>query len=325
MGDDRPAVYLEGNTVIYRASALGHCLRSLWAARSNMPRKPVPDVIKKAMDEGTDLESHILNLLHDKHNFGFGDGQQFVVELNVGAWNGKTLIVRGAMDEKGYRFLDGDDPIAVDLPVDVKAFSQSGVDDYVLHGLKDYYEWQQSVYAHGYGTSQFYCPIYNKDTGLMVPDSLFPRKPKYSREQIRDRVLLVEELFSAGTIPTDCPADYACQYPYIHDGKETDLLPHLVVPMVAARLRLSEKIRVFDAARKTLDQAIKSKIEQGTSYKFQGWTITVTPNADRFNTTAAKVLLREAGIDYDNDPEFIIPGEGTKVTMTPPRKPKNGI
>ena len=227
--DNRPAVYLEGNTVIYRASALGHCLRMLWAARSGMDARPFPKPIQQAMDEGTELESTILNILHEQYHWGFAySGQQFQIELNCGAWNGKTLIVRGKMDEIRD---DG-------LPVDVKAFSQSSVDRHI----PDYYLWQQSVYTYGMGVDRYYMPIYNKDTGKMVERTLAPMIPKYTREQIRDRVLAVEEAFQSGTMPNDCPAEYGCQYYYLHDQKVIDELPDDAKVLLVARINLSRKI-----------------------------------------------------------------------------------
>jgi hypothetical protein len=313
MPDNRPAVYLEGNTVIYRASALGHCARSLWAARNNMERRSIPDPILKAMNEGTDLEPHILNLLYEDHGFTFGDGQQFQVELNVGAWNGYTLIVRGKMDERGNRY-----GVTIMLPIDVKAFAQSTVDEFRSKGFKAFphYAFQQSVYAHGLDAPAFIMPIYNKDTGKIEEWSLGPIPPIYTRDQIRDRVMEVEEAFHSGTMPDNCPGDYGCQYWYLHDGKDTDDLPDDVVPLIRTRIKLSEKIKTLDGARKKLDEAISLKVNQGVSYYLDDYTITLIANPDKFNTVAAKQILREAEIDYEHDEMFILHGEGTQLRMT---------
>lgn len=303
MQDNRPAVYLEGDTVVYRASALGHCLRSLWAARNAMDAKPFPKAIQDAMDEGTELESHILNLLYEEHHWGFArDGQQFQVELVVGAWNGKTLIVRGKMDERrddGY-------------PVDVKAVSES----FFTHPIPDYYLWQQSVYAIGLGKDRYYMPIYNKDTEKLWDPSLVALVPKYNREQIRDRVLQVEEAFYENKMP-DCTNEYGCPYYYLHEQKPTDVLPEPAVLLVRARIKLSEKIKTLEAARKKLDEAISPKLDQDVTYYLDGYSVVMFLNPARFNTDAAKRLLTEAEVDWKNDPDFWIEGKGTQLRMTP--------
>lgn len=281
----------------------------LWAARSGLEPKPFPTRIQRAMDEGTELESTILEQLYTDHGFSFDyGGQQFQVELVVGAWNGITLIVRGKMDEKAYG-----------RPVDVKAFSQSSVDDYRDNGMPERYKWQQSVYCHGNGSDAFYMPIYNKDTGKIEPWTLEPLQPPYSREQIRDRVLEVEEWIDKGTMPDTCTLEYPCQYYYLHEQVQRDELPTEVEQMVRARIALTRKIETFTNARKTLDNAIKPRLSADGSYTFEGYSVSVVPNARRFNTDAAKGLLTAAEVDWQNDPDFWVPGEGTYLRVTKPK------
>jgi hypothetical protein len=320
MQDNRPAVYLEDtDKVIYRASSLGHCLRELWAARTGLEARPIPETIQKAMDEGTNLESTILDLLYINHNFTFGyNSHQFQVELNVGTWNGKTLIVRGKVDEVGG---PSDTPLM--LPIDVKAFGQSLVDDYRAGGLSAFprYAWQQSVYMEGYGTNTGYMPIYNKDTQKIEPWSLEPIRQIYTREQIRDRVLQVEEYAESGTMPEQCPGTYGCVYYYLHDQKDTETLPENAVQLVTARIKLSNKIKTLDAARKALDGAISPRLQQDITYRIDNYDVIVFANPARFNTAAAKRLLSDAEVEWENDPEFWIPGKGTQIRMTPKKRP----
>lgn len=281
----------------------------LWAARSGLEPKPFPAPIQKAMDEGTELESTILEQLYTDHGFAFDyGGQQFQVELVVGAWNGKTLIVRGKMDEKAFG-----------RPVDVKAMSQSTIDSLRGSSLYRKYEWQQSVYCVGMGADMYYMPIYNKDTGKIEPWSVKPLFPRYSRDDIRDRVMQVEEWNEKGTMPDECPAEYGCQYYYLHDNQQKDELPTEVHQLVRARINLSRKIETLTNARKTLDNVIKPKLNADGSYTFEGYSVSVVPNSRRFNTDAAKGLLTEAEVDWQNDPDFWIPGEGNYLRVTKPK------
>lgn len=325
--DNRPAVYLEGNTAIYRASALGHCIRMLWAARDGMEPRPFPAAIQAAMDKGTELEPIILEKLYTDHDFTFAyGGQQFQVELDVGTWNGIRCVVRGKMDERGHQ---ASNPLYGDLPIDVKAFGQRLVDEYRTKGLNalPHYAWQQSVYGHGSGTTHFLMPIYNKDTEEIEEWSLTPIPVPYSFEAIRNRIMTVEEAVADSKMPEECPADYGCQYYYLHDEKLVDSLPEGAELMLRARINLDNKISGFSKARDTLNEAIRAKLPKDVLYHLDvdgigQYSITVIANPDKFNTAAAKALLTEANVDWQNDPDFIIPGEGVQLRITKPRKGK---
>lgn len=323
--DNRPAVYLEGNTAIYRASATGHCLRMLWAARSGMDARPIPGTIQKAMDQGTALESHILNILFEEYHFDFGyQGQdQFQVELDLGTFNGIRVVARGKVDEIGC-------PLALkqqigDLTIDVKAFGQKLVDEYRTKGILGLprYAWQQSVYTHGFGKTHFYMPIFNKATEKIEPWSLQPIPVPYTYEQIRDRIMTVEEAFHEGKMIEECPAEYGCQYYYLHDQKTVDEIPEDVKLLLVARINLDKKITTLTKAKDTLSNAIKPKLTQDVSYHLgmeDGiYSISVFANPSKFNTAAAKALLTEAKVDWQNDPDFQIPGEGTQLRVNKPK------
>ena len=304
MQDNRPGVYAEGDNIIYRASALGHPLCQLFAARSGLDRRPFPISIQRGMDEGTALEGTILNLLYDRYNFSFAYESQFVVELNVGAWNGKTFIVRGKVDEIG-----SDD--GTRRPIDVKALTQDQIDA----PTPERYLWQQSVYTHGLNADKYYMPIFNKATWEIEDRSLVPLVPKYSREQIRDRIIEVERAFFENEMPP-CPGEFGCQYWYLHEEKPKEELPEKVVAIARARIILNRRINSLTDARKILDGKIKEQLSTDLSYTLDGYTVTVYANPSRFNTKAAQKLLSEADIDWQNDPEFTIPGEGTQVRFT---------
>lgn len=322
--DNRPAVYLEGSTAIYRASSLGHCIRMLWAARTGMDRRPIPQIIQAAMDEGTEMESMILQKLYDEHNFTYGyQGQQFQVELDVGTFNGIRCVVRGKVDEIG-RPADR----AEDLTIDVKKFGKTLVQEYHTKGIMGIprYAWQQSVYAHGYNRTHFYMPIYNKETKEIEPWSLNPLPVPYTFEQIRERVMTVEEAVANGTMPEECPAEFGCQYFYLHDQKTVDHLPEDAQVLLVARINLDNKIATLTKAKDTLNKAIRGKLSTDVQYHLQHddltYTITVIANPDKFNTDAAKALLTEAEVDWQNDPDFWTPGVGTQLRVNKPRAKK---
>lgn len=322
--DNRPAVYLEGNTAIYRASAMGHCVRMLWAARSGMDARPIPEKIKKAMDEGTELEPIILNMLYEDHDFTYGyqgQGSQFQIELDVGTFNGIRCVIRGKVDEIGHQLSN---PLHGDLTIDVKAFKQPLVDEYHTKGIMGIprYAWQQTAYGIGYGKQHFLMPIYNKDTEKIEEWSLEPVPVPLTFEHLRNRVMEVEEAIADGKMPEECPAEFGCQYYYLHDQKVVDELPEDAKVMLVARINLSRKIDTLTSAKKKLDEAIRPKLSQDVAYHLEGHTITVIANPAKFNTNAAKALLTEAAVDWQNDPDFWIPGDGTQLRVNKPKADK---
>jgi hypothetical protein len=319
MPDNRPAVYVEENNVIYRASAIGGCLKALWAARSGLDRQPLPQVVQQGMDEGTALEPVILNLLYEDHGFTFGyQGQQFQVELNLGAWNGKTLIVRGAFDEIGA---PAGQP---HRPIDVKALGEDDVRALRIKGItsKPRYAWQQSVYAHGYGAPAVYMPIFHKGTWKIESWSLQPIPPAYTVDQIRDRVLQVEEAFAEGKMPDQCPADYGCAYPFLHDQNISNELEEAPALLARASIKFAKRIDALTIARKIINDKLKGELSSDVKYTIDGYTVSVFGNPNRFNVDLAKRILTEAEIEWETDPEFWIPGEGTQIRFTPPKKEK---
>lgn len=329
MQDNRPAVYLEGNTVVYRASALGGCQRALWAARNAMDRLPIPDVVKRGMDEGTALEPTILNLLYDKYDWTFADGgKQYIVEMVVGEYNGLTLMVRGKVDDIGCPAIPNlPNSQQNHRPIDVKAFTNDDVEKYRKHGFAAFprYGIQQSIYCIGYEADMFYMPIFNKGTWQIEEFSLAPQRPPYTRADIAERVLAVEIAFATGNMPESCPADYACQYPYLHEGKQKDELPVAAQGLAHARIIIATKVKALEASRKLLDEKLKDLLPKDVQYSFEDNTIKHFDNTAKFNSDRAKEFLTEAGIDWQADTElgFMTLGEGSQVRFTPPRKKKD--
>lgn len=326
MPDNRPAVYTEGDTVFYRASALGGCLRALFAARSNMERMPIPSVIQAGMDEGTNLEPTILDLLRDRHGWYLTDRHpstppdgQYVVTLTVS----DNIIVRGALDGVGR---PPGEPASFG-PIDVKAFTPEQCSLFHNKGFDAFprYAWQQSVYAYGYIHSHldltpiFYMPIFNKGTWQIEPWSLVPYKPMFTLADIARRIATVEQYFARAELPPNCPQDYACQYPYLHDGPSKTAIPDNLTLIAQGRIKLSNKIKVFEEARKTLDEALKSTLDSSLTYTIDGYTVSIYANPSRFNTNEAKRILREMEVDIDS---LTIPGQGTQIRFTPPKGDK---
>jgi hypothetical protein len=321
MSDDRPGVYESDGTIYYRASELGHCVRRLWAWRSGLERRPFPEKIQAAMDVGSDLEQTILNDLFDNYNFTFADGGfQKEVILKVT----DNIVVIGHIDQEGCQYMPDATFVrdSANRSIDVKAFGQKLVSEYHTKGITalEHYAWQQSVYALALGHRTFYMPIYNKDTKEIEPWSLEPVIAPYDELDIYRRIKIVEQAYEKNEMP-DCTNEYGCPFFYLHDTpKEKDSLPDPAIPFVRARIAITNKIRALQYALGLMNDKIIEQLPEGERYDYEGYTVKVMPNPDRFNTDAAKALLKDADVDWEHDPAFIIPGKGVQLRIDPPKK-----
>ena len=322
MSDDRPGVYVDNGITYYRASELGHCVRRLWAWRSGLERRPFPETIQKAMDTGTDLEPDILSDLMEYHNFVFAeDGAQKEVTYKVT----DNIVVIGHYDQYGHQLNSAFNFEARNRPIDVKAFGQKLVTEYHTKGITalQHYAWQQSVYALAGGHREFIMPIYNKDTETIEPWSLEPVIAPYDELDIYRRIMLVEEAYAKNEMP-ECTNEYGCPFYYLHDKpKDADALPDPAVPFVRARIAINNKIKALQQALGIMNSKIIEQLPEGDSYNYDGYTVKVLPNPDRFNTDAAKALLTDAGIDWQHEEEYIIHGDGVQLRIDPPKKGKD--
>src|SRR5690606_24133379 len=91
--DDRPIVYTEGHRRVYRASALGSCLRALVAAGLGMTPSEPHEVMMRAAEFGTRHDAGILEWLQRHKGFRIVE-QQVPVELVVGS----RYVLRGHVD-----------------------------------------------------------------------------------------------------------------------------------------------------------------------------------------------------------------------------------
>lgn len=159
MGDNRPPVYIEGDNLIIRASAIGHpCLWELIAAGQGEPMAPVPNVLRRAFDEGNLLEPVIIRRLERDYGFRF-ESHQSEGEL----WLGKGVAVRYHSD--GVARVQTDAWHLSDrMVVEVKALSDALwqiARRHTVGGVMDEYNWQLSVMMEGEGLPGLWV-AYNK-------------------------------------------------------------------------------------------------------------------------------------------------------------------
>lgn len=209
MSDDRPSVYLEGNRTVFRASALGGCLRALVAARLGYDPLPFDEASELRMAEGNLHEAAILE--HLRQEGWIIVDEQEEVELVVG----DRLVIRGHIDAVGGQELKGAARV-----VEVKAMGDGPCKEFLANGFDTNrrYATQLSVYMAALDLPALFV-VKNRNSGqihVLEVDAM-----PIPIAQIKARVARIEAIARTGDFP-DCDTTslWGCPFRYLHDQKE---------------------------------------------------------------------------------------------------------
>lgn len=237
MSDDRPSVYVEGDRTVFRASALGGCLRALVAARLGYTPLPFDEASELRMGEGNLHEPAILSWLEADQGWMVGRRQE---ELEVLV--GQRLVIRCHPD--GVAVRRDDSRVA-----EAKAMGADPFKRWVTEGFSafDRYAWQMSVEMLSADLPGLFV-VKNRNTGehhvTLVDEMPVPAA------KIKARVAQVEAIAQRGDFP-DCDTAYLwnCPYRYLHDQKE------LTVPGAVDDAEVDALAGAYDRARTLATQA----------------------------------------------------------------------
>jgi hypothetical protein len=255
MGDDRPSVYDEGDRVIYRASSVGNCIKSLVAARQGITPADHPDWLMEKFAEGNTAEPIIVDWIkqqgewefqspHEQESYGglpetvipTAHDNQFLLEIPVGTQallrchlDGMAVCTgakAGGKTSYGwYGLMTGKRAV-----VEVKAFGQSYWEKFEKEGIGafPYYSNQVTIQMAGTGLPCMFVAALKEKGGDLARDSdgnlvtkvVFFRETPVPMGQIKARVLKVEAAYRRGELP-DCDYNqYPCQYFFLHDDDD---------------------------------------------------------------------------------------------------------
>lgn len=201
MSLDNPAVYQEGDVVVYRASALGGCLRALALARQGYTPIPPPPAMQRVYAAGHEAERQVW-----AKGMVTGRAQEHVV-----------LPISDTIQIAGH--LDAWEPARV---VEVKSQSADMFGPIRLSPLWERYQWQFSVYMLATGSPLRLLRVLRDGDGNVSEsaEELFDTPPRTLTE-VRSRVLTVETMArrDLGGVPCD-RVEFPCPYFYTHmDGQ----------------------------------------------------------------------------------------------------------
>lgn len=244
-----PSVYMDGDIMVVRASALGSCVRALSAYGRYDEVIPLQrqQLLDRTSKEGQLHEGSVIDhLIAEGYDVSEAQG---IITL---------VILKGRIEVRGH--IDGSIP--GEGVVEVKTMSKSRFDDYQRHGLDAFtkYQWQLSAYMYGWADSQGKAPypgvasawnqpalyvVKRRDDGLIDIKTI--DYPPISFQDIRKKLVQVYRHRQAKTLP-DCDItgneQFWCPFPFLHEEDVVDMdLPDETI------LALEELAKKYDDLR----------------------------------------------------------------------------
>lgn len=227
MGDDRPIRYIEGDKVIYRASALGSCERAFVACATGTPAMPYPAEFQEVLDEGTRAEPIISGLWELETGLETVD-QQAEYDLRIGKIGDREVFVRCHIDGAVRQVRPNRNRLR-----EYKKFRDSTWKDFLTQGVEcgANYPWQVAVcmLAGDFDECEFVGGHWSVPEGATEPTITevshhLLTGPPVPYKAIRDRVKRVERMIQAGFDAKEVPCTkaYPCPYFKVHDEDDSE-------------------------------------------------------------------------------------------------------
>lgn len=314
--DNLPIVQPYTDQIIYRASALGGCPRSLWASRKQYTPKPFPKKFQDIFSRGHEIEDITKSILLSAGWILINNQYEVVVKI-------PPITELIPIKILGHIDCDSQSPtIPGWVLTEIKGFGKAYLDKYIKTDILGFpnYAYQISAYLHARTQQRWRFIVYQK-THDSAEDS-FTRliireyeRPPLTLEQLQLRVELIE-IAAQSTAPQDiiCTSAYPCPYYYLHDT------PTPSIPLTQQQLALARTIKTLDSKVKKLEglkQTLRGKLQgqlddDEVKYTAAGISIGWQKKADQLTTAAVRGIMREAGVE---ESDYVKRGEGKQMVI----------
>lgn len=298
MSDNRPIVYVEGDVLVFRASAIGRPLRCLTLAAIGEEPRPSPEYLLAAAEAGNEAEITVKQMLVDMGYRLDADEDQYEVEHSevVQLADRKLWVkVRGHLDSLScVSPTTGEDRM-----LEVKSMSQNVWDSWKLHRFHAFPEYahQLSVYMHATGKRALYAVI-NRDTGEL--ELIEIDTPPIEIDAIANKMRIVAILAESEQLP-DCEgAKYECAYAWRCNRKRKEVeIESALARLVRDYLEVDARRKEIDAERERLRSLIAKQVEGVDKAQVPGATVSWRKPSRRLNTKAVAATLEQFGSDIE--------------------------
>ena len=293
---DAPLAYLDDDNVLtIRASALGKCIRALWAATEGIQPMSPSDFLEDIFDEGHLHEKAVRKMLESQ-----GANTDNRAEVTLWILPGKVRIV-GHLDGDIENWLQIWENKALGKE-SFRRFKNVGFDAF------EDYAWQISVYMLATNKNALYT-VKSRDSGEVMRFIL--DTPPISEVQIKMKALRLYTAIKDGVMPACDPERWGCPFFFLHDEAEEDEAVELEDPytesLAGKLLDTRLAIKELQGTEKALKEELLNKIGVG---EHVGDVVRVkirTQTSRRLD----QGLMIEAGLNPDDykkesDPYFVI-------------------
>jgi len=295
---DRGIAYLEGNTIVIRASASGHCTRALVAALlgyEEARHERVEQIMSTAAHEGKLHESDILDRLRAEGYTISTPQKMLEIEVIPG------VIIRGHIDG----WCTGGNGLASAV-VECKSMSKDRFDDWCRNEWANFnpYAWQLTAYMKGTGANDALYAVKNRNTGD-IHYKVIHGLPIPWREVVK-KAIAVNRAYLANTLPPCDPEigsqeRYFCPFVYLHEEDEVETETTPDGPLADLRAGMAERYHELTAAlagmkaledeRRVLGDKMASMFT-AKSTRVKGWEVQrVDGSRDTLDTAALALHL----------------------------------
>lgn len=284
MGDNRPSVYAEGDNIIYRASALGSCVKYLVASYlgyEDQRGQKMDDLLDRSANEGNLHEAAVIEKLRESEGLDVILQQE---EINIQII--PKVFVRGHC-EGILNYPDKPNEL-----LEIKSMSTKQFAKWQNHkfGAFDRYAWQISAYMQNFPDYDVRYIVKRREDGFITELSIPANQPPIPLSVIRKKVLTAERYRRKMELPPcDTTNQWGCPVWYLHDEEEDDKSSEpLTEEMVAILGELAKEYRelkaiedagkVAEESRKKINPELLNmlgKLDQGVG-EYEGRKFQVT-------------------------------------------------
>lgn len=265
MGDDRPNVYVEDGVVVYRASSVGNCLRSLVASRLGYEPMPHPDWLLEKFAEGNVNEPIIMDMVREAGWYVYVDPPE-IGQLEVEMMVGSKVKIRGHLDGVGFK--EGASP-GDDHVIEAKAFGEAFWNKYEKEGISafPYYSAQLAIYMTAMDMPALFVVGLKDDDGIVTKIRMdVIDTPPVTIGSVKAIVARAEKWAQQGELPPCSFKQYPCQFLYLHeDEEEEEYEEDLEMDLVASQYAQGRNVEATGAEMKKVagEKLKKLLVERG--------------------------------------------------------------
>jgi hypothetical protein len=301
---DAPIAYERPDGALaIRASALGRCVRALWAVLDGIEPVASPEWLNQSAEEGHLHEGAVRDKLREQG--WLIEDDQDTVELWVVP---KKVVIVGHIDGWGVppNHMAGLD----DHLVEIKSMSRNVFDQWMKNRFeyRPSYAWQISAYmlAKGWPDEFTKCLYVSKRRDDGTIDEWVFDEPPYDLKAIRHKALAVLKAWKTGEMPDcDLPPDqrFPCPVFFLHDEdpetqEELEMMVSRDLDDVAAEyIEVITAHNELGARRKELKGLLEGYRDERDAWQTEHHTFRIAKNPGRKTFDEAK--MRAAGVEVD--------------------------